>query len=302
MRSFNVDLNLFIVFDAIYMKRNLTRVAEQLCITQPAVSNALNRLRNALNDPLFISTSEGMIPTPTANNIHCRISEALHLLDSSILERDIFSPEASTKVFRVSMYDAVEYLLLPRLSEILHATAPNISINSYFVPRKDVIKELTNGNLDVAIDIPLLEDTQIKHCHLIDTHYVCMVRKNHPLVKPRQRTLTIKDYLKLKHFDVTSQRHGPGVVDAELNKMGVQRTIQMKVEHLLIAAKIVMQSDLAFTSPDHNLQEYNGTMLNLPFNMPYQGWHLYWHRNAEEDKANRWLRQQITEILTSSLP
>ncbi|MCP5170614.1 MAG: LysR family transcriptional regulator [Hahellaceae bacterium] len=297
MRSFNVDLNLFIVFDAIYTKRNLTRVAEQLCVTQPAISNALNRLRSTLDDPLFINTSEGMIPTPVAHSIYQRVSEALHLLDNSILERDTFLPEESTKVFRISMYDVMEYLLLPQLSEALSRLAPHISVEIHFFPRNQIIKELTNGNLDMAIDIPLLEDPQLQHSQLIDTHYVCMVRKNHPLLKPTQQVLTLKDYLKLKHIHVTSQRHGPGLVDVELSKMGVQRTIKMKIQHFLIAPKVVMQSDLAFTSPDHILRDYDCHLLELPFKMPYQGWHLYWHREAEEDKANRWLRKQITEIL-----
>ena len=106
-------LNLFVLFEAIYNKRNLTRAAEVLSITQPAVSNALARLRRTLNDPLFVSTPAGMMPTPMTENIIGRVREALQLLDSSVYEGDVFDPASSERVFRLSMSDLAEALMLP---------------------------------------------------------------------------------------------------------------------------------------------------------------------------------------------
>ena len=105
MPSPRIDLNLFVVFEAIYNKRNLTHAADLLCVTQPAVSNALARMRKAFNDPLFVSTSQGMIPTPLAESMYGQVGEALHLLNTAVRQGDHFEPSAAKQVFRVSMPD-----------------------------------------------------------------------------------------------------------------------------------------------------------------------------------------------------
>src|SRR6185312_10545928 len=131
MRSSKVDLNLFVVFEAVYRTRNLTRAAEALFITQPAVSNALARMRKAFDDPLFVSTSSGMVPTPAAENIIGRVREALQLLDSSTHAGGRFDPATSQRTFRLSMNDLTEALLLPALEDALQRLAPGIRIESY---------------------------------------------------------------------------------------------------------------------------------------------------------------------------
>ena len=128
MRPPKLDLNLFVVFASIYEKRNLTRAAEALFITQPAVSNALARMRKALNDPLFVSTPSGMVPTPLAENIVGRVREALQLLEASATAGDIFVPATSQRTFRLSMPDLTEAMLLPALGELLQQQAPGMNI------------------------------------------------------------------------------------------------------------------------------------------------------------------------------
>ena len=147
MRLNQVDLNLFVVFETIYAKRNLTWAAEVLCISQPAVSNALMRMRKTFNDQLFVSTPQGMVPTPVAENIAGRVGEALQLLNTSVQEADRFQPAFAKKTFRVSMNDLAEALLLPALGEILRLQAPGIRIESYFSNRRDVPQELAAGAL-----------------------------------------------------------------------------------------------------------------------------------------------------------
>lgn len=290
MRLNKIDLNLFVVFNTIYQERNLTRAAEVLCITQPAVSNALGRMRLALNDQLFISTPGAMVPTPVAENIHSRVSEALSLLNSSILEGDKFVPDQAEKVFRVSMNDFSESLLLPNLTKAIQKEAPAINIESAFSPRRDIAKELTAGSIDLAIDAPLIEDPQLHHQKLLSSPYVCMLSQDHPWSSSK---LSLKDYLSLDHIHISSRRRGFGAVDTALNKLGEKRTVRSRVQHYMIAPLIAMQSTFALTGPYHLLRHYNARLLELPFDIPPLEIHMYWHRSSDLDQANRWFRSQV---------
>jgi DNA-binding transcriptional LysR family regulator len=297
MRLNQVDLNLFVVFEAIYAKRNLTRAAEVLCISQPAVSNALMRMRKTFNDQLFVSTPQGMVPTPVAENIAGRVGEALQLLNASVQEADLFQPATAQKVFRVSMNDLTEALLLPALGEILKLQAPGIRIESYFSNRRDVPRELAAGALDLAIDAPLINDPQLLHGPLRSERYVCMLRKGHPLA---DQTLSLKNYLSLGHIHISSRREGLGHVDTVLNKLGEVRKIQMRVQHYMVAPLIAMRTDLALTAPLGLVQGYDAIQMELPFELPSQEWHLYWHRSADRDQANAWLRDKLLQYIRTA--
>ncbi len=297
MRINEVDLNLFLLFDTIYAKRNLTRAAEVLCITQPAVSNALGRLRKAFGDPLFISTPGGMMPTPVADNIAGRVAEALNLLSGSLQEGDLFLPASADKVFRLSMNDSAETLLLPPLGDILQQQAPGIRIASFYSNRADVPRELAAGALDLAIDAPLINDPQLCHTPLMTEPYVCMLRQGHPLA---DRPLQLDDYLGMEHVHVSSRRQGLGYVDAALARLSLQRNIQMRVQHYLVAPLIIQRTDMALTVPLRLAQGYAATIQPLPFELPALEWHLYWHRSADLDQANSWMRTQLKRCLRTA--
>jgi len=292
-----VDLNLFIIFEAIYAKRNLTRAAELLCITQPAVSNALARMRTTFNDPLFVSTPSGMVPTPVAENMFGRVAEALQLLNSSIQEGNRFDPATAEKTFRVSMSDLAETLILPALGEILEGDAPGIRIESYYSSRDDVSRQLASGMLDLAVDAPLLNDPQLRLTPMMEEEiYVCMLRESHPLT---DRPLTLDTYLSLGHIHVSSRRQGMGHVDMALNKLGKRRNIKMRVQHYLVAPQIMLETDLALSAPLRLAKAYPAKIFKLPFALPPVGLHLYWHRSADLDQANRWLREKLLGVLAS---
>lgn len=295
-----VDLNLFVVFDIIYAKRNLTRAAEVLCISQPAVSNALLRMRKTFNDPLFVSTPQGMVPTPVAENIASRVGEALQLLNSSVQEACLFVPRTADRVFRVSMNDLTETLLLPALGDVLQREAPGIRIESYLSNRRDVSRELATGALDLAIDAPLLNnDPQLRHGPLMSERFVCMLRKGHPLA---DAPLTLENYLALGHIHISSRREGLGYVDTVLNKLGKPRKIQMRVQHYMVAPMIAMRTDLALTAPMGLVEGYDAVQMELPFELPAMDWHLYWHRSADKDPANTWLRETIGQFVQGHAP
>lgn len=293
MRLNKVDLNLFVVFDVIYTERNLTRAAEVLCLTQPTVSNALSRLRKTFNDELFVRSTQGMIPTPVTENIIGRVREALQLLDTSVLEGDVFNPAESERAFRVSMNDVSEALLLPELMDELGRHAPRMSVESYFTRRRDLPLALSSGQLELAIDIVGTANSQLCRAPLSRERYVCVVRKDHPDIRG---SLSLKQYLSLGHIHVSSRRQGLGVVDLELNKMGYQRQIQLRLQHYMVVSDIVRRSKLALTVPSQWAQKTDLRVLELPFILPALESHLLWHKSADGDQANRWLRERIIEL------
>ncbi|MBN3789572.1 LysR family transcriptional regulator [Burkholderia sp. Ac-20353] len=294
MRLSKLDLNLFVVFEAIYVKRNLTRAAEVLSITQPAVSNALARLRKTLNDPLFVSTPAGMVPTPMAENIIGRVREALQLLDSSAHEGDVFDPASSTRVFRLSMSDLTEALVLPALGELLQRHAPGMHVRSYYMDRGEVSTALANGSVDIAIDAPPLGDSSLQQAPAVRDRYACMIRHDHPF---KGDVLSMDDYLAMGHIHVSSRRKGSGHVDTELARLGHRRTIQMRVQHYMVAPLIAMRGDLALTGPLRLLRRYPARILELPFEVPDLEYCCFWHRSAERDQANQWLREQLMQLM-----
>ncbi|WP_321784090.1 LysR family transcriptional regulator [Paraburkholderia sp. J94] len=291
-----IDLNLFVVFEAVYRTRNLTRAAELLFITQPAVSNALARMRKSFGDPLFVSTAAGMMPTPVSENIIGRVREALQLLDSSTHAGEQFDPATSQRTFRLSMNDLTEALLLPALEEVLQRQAPGIRIESYFTTRREVPEALASGAVNLAIDAPLIDDPQLEQQALGCDRYACLLRKDHPFTKKK---LTLDDYLRLGHIHVSSRRQGPGLVDTELNKLGLRRTIQTRVQHYLVAPLIAMRTDLVLTAPLALVRRYDARILALPFALPELETHGYWHRSVSGDPAHRWLREQIGRLMRS---
>ena len=294
MQLQQIDMNLFLVLEAIYNERNLTRAAEQLHITQPAVSNALARLRRTMDDPLFTRTPAGMQPTPLTESIMPKVQRALSLLGGSLSEQRRFDPSTAEKTLRLSMNDMAETLLLPRLLERLQRRAPGISVESYYVPRDQLVKEMAANTLDFSLDIPLATATQLNQQRLVNDRYLCMLRADHPLAD--QTSLTLEQYLQLEHIHVSSRRSGPGLVDIALNKLGRRRRIKLRVQHYRVAPLVVLRTDLALTVPASLASQYSARLFELPFQIPQMDWHLLWHKSQHDDPANRWLREQLLDL------
>jgi len=295
MNLSKVDLNLFIVFDAIYTEANLTRAGQIVGITQPAVSNALARLRETFNDPLFVRTAQGMVPTPMAQNIIGPVRNALSLLRVSVQESRIFNPQQAAKTYRISMTDLTEAVILPPLFQRLRRLAPTVVIESFLSKRRETTKELAAGRLDFAVDAPLNTDPQVRHVKLMEDRYVCAMRKGHPMAGKDK--LTLDDYLSLTHIHISSRRNGLGHVDLALGKMGLQRKIALRSQHYLMASQVLQQTDMVMTVPERFARRHELHWFNLPVNdVPMVETHLYWHESTNQDPANRWMREQMIEL------
>ena len=297
MKLSDIDLNLFVVFDAIYSEGNLTRAGEIIGITQPAVSNSLSRLRNLFDDPLFVRTADGMVPTPVAQNIVGPVRQALGYIRASVQEAESFSPTDSDKRFRVSMTDLSQELLLPGLVASVKAAAPMVSVDCYQVRRRDMNIELASGNVDLAIDIPLTPDPQIRQSKLFSHDHVCVYRRGHPIAS---EVLNLERYLELDHVHVSARRGGLGHVDLVLGKMSRRRKVAARTQHYLITPRLVANTDMVLTAPSMLAElirsNYDVEIQNLPFDVPPLETYLYWHESTDSDQANQWMRNQILTL------
>lgn len=282
------DLNLFIAFDVIYTERNLTKAGQVLGITQPAVSNALSRLRELFGDELFIRSSKGMVPTPVANQIITDVRNALLLIQNTIAETEKFDPSTADLTFKISIGDSSEYRLLPLLIKELAEVAPNIKVETFFVSRKDAARELAAGNVDFSIDPPLQSDPHLRQEKIYEEEYVMIVRKDHPILK--KETITMDDYLDLSHIHISNRKTGFGQVDMTLYKLGLSRDIVLRAQHFLVAPYVVEQSDLAITTTKGFAMDRDLPWRKLPFDIDPLILHLYWHETKESDPSSKWMR------------
>jgi DNA-binding transcriptional LysR family regulator len=297
MSRVDFDLNLLVIFEAIYEARNLTRAGEVVGLSQPAMSGALARLRAAVDDELFVRTRDGMIPTAAARAMIGPVRQALKLVDASVNASEAFDPAQAERTFRISMDDLSEARLLPPLLQRLDRVAPRVAIESYRVRRRDVLREFAAGHLDLVIDVPLFSDPNVRHAPFTSDAYVCVVREGHPAVGTE---LDLEAFLALGHIHISSRPRGSGHVDIALERLGRRRRIALRAEHYLMAPAVVARTDLALTVrrafAEAMAEQFPVRLLELPFEVQQSEAHLYWHASAEQDAGHAWLRGLLLEI------
>lgn len=293
-----IDLNLFVVLEAIYSEGNITRAGQKLNLTQPAVSHALARLRDVLNDPLFIRQGTQMLPTPFTRHLINPVQHALQTLEQSISEEPRFEPRTSHRCFYIGLRDVLEATVLPPLLQYLQHHAPLIEISSVRVDRHDLESELTTGTLDLALDVPYAVSEQIKHTPLTHDQLVVVARQQHPLLT---QGLSVENYITQQHILVSSRRKGWALEDVELNRLGLKRQITLRCQHYFAACRVVSETDLLLTMPEHYARlanhQFGNQIWPFPLNSPKLDMHLYWHHSAEKDPAHQWLRTLISQLI-----
>jgi DNA-binding transcriptional LysR family regulator len=293
MNLHRIDLNLFAVFDAIYTAGSLTRAADVLCITQPAVSNSLARLRDMLNDPLFVRTGHSMTPTPVAQNIIVPARAALELLRKSVQESHTFDPLIAEKQFNFASRDLLEVSILPRLLAHLEDGSPNITLANFEISRSKVVSEMANGNLDFFADASTFTDPHLHKACIATDRYVVLARKNHPKLK---NGLDLETFLNMNHINVTYRHDGSSAVDVVLDNLGHKRCIKFHSQHFLTVPSALVKTDMVACMPYHLAKHYDLAMYEMPIDMPAMEYFLYWHVSMNEDHAHRWMREQIMEV------
>ena len=303
MHLSQVDLNLFVVLEAVYREGNLTRAGQQLNLTQPAISHALKRLRDLLQDPLFVRQGPHMVPTPFTRSIIEQVRQALQILEVNLSQSRNFVPEHTRRNFHLAVWEYAEALILPHLLRHLTHAAPGMSVTTLRVKRRDLETELASGSVDLAIDIPLTMSDRIRHKWLLNEPFVVAARPGHSAITNK---LDLDTYLAQRHIQVSARRHGPSLIDIELSRRGLRRQVFLRNQHNQTAWMVVSETDMLLTLPERHALILNQGSVNMgrmnrvyPFPLPAPRLeaHLYWHESVENDPANRWLREEIENVL-----
>ena len=306
-----LDLNLLRVFDEVMTERSLTRAAQQLAMTQPAVSNAMKRLRDALQDELVHRSGFGVEPTPRALALWPVVRAALQSLEQTLSPGDFDAALADT-TFILAMADATAAELMPSLVETIEREAPAISMRVLPLTTRDPRRMLSDGQIDLAVGhFPaVLADITAQaqagqtiggsgagfaHDRLYDGEYVCVMRKSHPLAKKPE--LSLEDFCAAHHLLVSFSGRAFGFVDEALAGLSRQRRIVLTVNQFFTAGRVVARSDLLTVLPRHfvRVADTAGDLLvrELPFDVPLVHVDSLWHRRSTQLPAHRWLRQQV---------
>lgn len=308
MKSPNVrtlDLNLLRVFDEVMAERNLTRAANKLAMTQPAVSNALNRLRDALGDRLVVRSGYGVEPTPKALALWPAIADALRQIESSLAPGE-FVPLEANSTFVLAMADATAAELMPGLVGILQEEAPGVSMRVLPLATRDPRRMLEEGMMDLAVGFfpPVIADLAVQEQagripaferqRLFGGEYVCVMRKGHPLAKG---SLTIKRYCEARHLRVSFSGRPFGFVDEALMALGRQRRVVLTVNQFFTAGRVVATSDLLAVLPKHFVSVTGMAdqfvLRELPFELPLVLVDALWHRREGQRSDHAWLRMAV---------
>lgn len=288
-----LDLNLLPVLEAIYAERSLTRASETLHITQPAVSNALSRLRAHFEDPLFVREGRGVKPTAMAEALMPAVRDALDRLRAGLEPRSVFEPARSTRVFNISARDATAFVFAPALARRLEAEAPSVRLAWSHLPRAVISTELASGRLDLAIDMPDVRGPDLEHTILPPAPYVCVLSPSHPMANG---PLTPEAFLSLRHVAVSSRREGRSLVEEMARSAGQRIVPVMRLPHHQPAMEVVRHSQAALILPLPLAEGCGLAIKPLPFDFPGPGSALFWHRENTGDAALSWLRGLIAGI------
>lgn len=292
-----VDLNLFVVFEAIYCEGNITKAASALNLSQPAVSHSLSKLRAHFDDPLFVRQGNEMRPSAVANNVVADVREALRQLQICLAQSKQFEPLTSRKHFTISLHGSLEASYLPPLMQRVNKEAPLVNIqSSRRVNRSELENKLASGDIDLAIDVLLPVSENILHTQLEKNKLVVVARKNHPEINS---TLDLDLYVAQDHVLVSSRSVGTSVEDFELGRLGIQRKVGLRCQHTFSACSVIAGNNMLLTVTENIAKMYaqlfDLVIYPLPVDLPDIDVHLYWHTNLDFEPANKWLRNKIVQ-------
>jgi DNA-binding transcriptional LysR family regulator len=307
----NLDLNLLRVFDAVMTEQNLTRAADRLATTQPAVSNALKRLRYTLDDDLFIRTPHGVKPTPRAEDLHPTVRLALSMLEAAVTREHIDMTQVQT-TFRLSMADSTASLMMPSLVRQMKQMAPKLTVQMLPLMTRDPRLALLHNDIDLAIgsfpgivaQLTSEQDAEspIRHSRLYCGEYVCVMRKGHPLANA---DLTLDSYCGADHVLVSFSGRAHGPADDALADIGRKRRIVLTVNQFFTAGQVVEGSDLISIIPRHSivLTRMADTLVSkkLPFSLPLVQVDMLWHKRDATSATHKWLRHTLHEIVDGNI-
>ena len=295
-----IDLNLLVVFDAVYRLRNLTAAGRTLGLSQPAMSHALDRLRTTFKDPLFVRLPRGLQPTPLATDLAPALMEGLGTIRGG-LERKTFDHATSTRIFNLAMGEIAEVVQLPHILRELRAAAPHVRLHTTEIPGPRLRDALGDGEVDMATgDYEL--GAACRSIALRESEYACVLRADHPAIGTRGTRgttgarLTLQQFKAAGHILVAPQSafHHAQNIERALTSRKVNARIAVRISHFHGVMALITSSDLIATIPGNlarSMQQFaNIKVLPPPIPLPKVRVSLYWHERFHREPGNVWLR------------
>lgn len=303
MNFHEFDLNLLTVFVQMHKDRQVSLAAENLGVSQPAVSGALKRLRILLADEVFVRTSRGMQPTPLAEQLLTPISNALSIIHDSVSQQRSFDPQSSNRHFVFAMTDIGEISFLPVLINKLRSVAPNLDFSTVRSASVNLKYEMESGKIDLAVGhLPDLK-SEFHRRQLFSSNYVCLFRRGHPFESASD---PLDAFMKAEHACASSSEIGRGRADETMERLGIRRLIRLRVPHIVALADILESSNLLATVPEsfakRSARHFDLAYLPHPISLPPIEIGLFWHAKYHRDPANQWLRGVIAELFQMNEP
>jgi DNA-binding transcriptional LysR family regulator len=299
-----IDLNLLVLLDAAIEHRNVTRAAEAMQMSQPAMSRALGRLRKLLNDPILVRGGNGLMPTPRAIALHPQLQRLLN--DITHLVSDVpFSPEQLTGYITLAATDHETIVFLPKLMTLIAQAAPQLGVK--VIPLFNITAScLHDGSIDLAFGVAdaTLPSNLCQEALYEDT-YITLIRRQHPAGNCLSFTeclrSRIEQFAALNHVQVTAAGNSSGgsAVDNALDKLGLHRRIVLQLPSFITALAVVAESDLVVTLPASIAQRYatqhDLVAIATPIDCPPITHISIWSGVRDADPANQWLRKLVRE-------
>lgn len=294
MNIHTFDLNLLVVFRALFEDRNVTKASKKVGITQPAMSNALNRLRYLVKDELFIRGPKGMRPTPRANELAIPIQIALSNIEMS-LSSAVYEPSKSKKLFKLSISDDVAPTILANLISLVEKKSPNTSLTVTSEQGSEAIGLLDKNEIDFAIGRFEIIPSRFGYKILFDEQYVCMMSSKHFLSD--QKRLSIDEYLSSKHLRVAPKDAETAPIDRALSQLNLERKISLRIDLITLSPFVLNNSELLLTLPSKTAQriakKYSFHIAELPIDLQKRQTKLVWHKELTNHPSYDWLRENI---------
>lgn len=301
-----IDLNLMVTLHALLEEKHISRAALRLHKSQPAVSHALAHLRRIFNDPLLIRRANQLELSSRAIELVQPLQQALAQLDG-LLDPSLFDPSQAQRQFHLAMSDYGARLLLPDLTRQLRTTAPHVDLVIHQASREAMLAGVMNGEIDLALGVfPNRHPDELIRQTLFQEHFVSVADST---TLPSDHALDLTEWLARPHLLVAMRSSIDNEIDQALRQQGHQRRIAVTLPHWGVATDLLTGTDLILTiaerSTRHIQQARHGsdsglTVFQPPIDIPPFDLMLTWHQRREADPAHRWLREQISGIITGS--
>lgn len=289
----DLDLKLLVVFEAIYSTGNISRAAEKLAMSQPAVSNQLARLRELLDDPLFARGRRGVEPTVKAQTMIGPVREALGLIGRQFGDAAEIDLATYRRTFRISLFELLEPMLMPPILNLIAERAPGVSIEG-ILPRPEFAQDILDGTLDLVCYAYPITSPDIAVVPVVSVDIVLIARRDHPRIGT---TLGVEELRNLSFIGIGTDLRHITMVDRDLLTHGIKRRMVYGVPRMWSIPPVVADSDLVALMPrafaTYLASKFDLDIYEMPVKLPIHTIYMAWHIKMDGDPGHKWLREAM---------